>query len=235
MTRKILTSLPGLPCLRRRRRLAIAALSSAPGVISPPDPASLRAALEQHQLSLVAGTIFDDLVSEAHFPTLVALTHQICRNLSQVAAAEPIPGRPFQPPYLVIIDFGNPERARFAGRGALAPRLNDKDWQRMMEHIIALSTLAWQEYGVRAVIHPHAGGSIEFADEIERWPTISRTTSPGCVWTPDISITPGWIRSTGWIAITTAWTICTSRMSTRRFISALSMKVSTSSLPAPKG
>ena len=37
-----------------------------------------------------------------------------------------------------------------------------------MEHIIALSTLAWQEYGVRAVIHPHAGGSIEVADEIER-------------------------------------------------------------------
>ncbi len=56
----------------------------------PTDPASLRAALEQHQLSLVAGTIFDDLVSEAHFPTPVALTHQICRNLSQVAAAEPI-------------------------------------------------------------------------------------------------------------------------------------------------
>lgn len=201
----------------------------------PSDPASLRAALEQHQLSLVAGTIFDDLVSEAHFPTLVALTHQICRNLSQVAAAEPIPGRPFQPPYLVIIDFGNPERARFAGRGALAPRLNDKDWQRMMEHIIALSTLAWQEYGVRAVIHPHAGGSIEFADEIERLANDIPHDVAGCVWTPDISITPGWIRSTGWIAITTAWTICTSRMSTRRFISALSMRVLTSSLPAPKG
>jgi hypothetical protein len=29
-------------------------------------------------------------------------------------------------------------------------------------------TLAWREYGVRAVIHPHAGGCIEFADEIER-------------------------------------------------------------------
>ena len=51
----------------------------------PTDPASLRAALEQHQLSLVAGTIFDDLVSEAHFPTLVALTHQIIWSL---AAAE---------------------------------------------------------------------------------------------------------------------------------------------------
>ena len=60
-------------------------------------------------------------------------------------------------PYLVIIDFGNPERARFAGRSALAPRLNDRDWQRMMAHITALSTLAWREYGVRAVIHPRRG------------------------------------------------------------------------------
>ena len=104
----------------------------------------------------------------------------------------------------MIIDFGNPERARFAGRGALAPRLNDKDWQRMMEHIIALSTLARQEYGVRAVIHPHAGAALNSRMRSSGWPTISRTTSPGCVWTPDISITPGWIRSTGWIAITTA-------------------------------
>lgn len=134
----------------------------------PTDPTSLRAALEQHQLSLVAGTIFDDLVSEDHYPTLEALTHQICRNLSQVPTAAPIPGHPFQPPYLVIIDFGNPERARFAGRSALAPRLNDADWQQMMAHITGLSTLAWREYGVRAVIHPHAGGCIEFADEIER-------------------------------------------------------------------
>lgn len=140
---------PNLPAwatvLKEAAQAGYRSIELGPWGYLPTDPASLRAALEQHQLSLVAGTIFDDLVSEAHFPTLVALTHQICRNLSQVAAAEPIPGRPFQPPYLVIIDFGNPERARFAGRGALAPRLNDKDWQRMMEHIIALSTLAWQE------------------------------------------------------------------------------------------
>jgi inosose dehydratase len=38
-----------------------------------------------------------------------------------VPSAEKTPGNPFQPPYLVIIDFGNPQRAKYAGRGALAP------------------------------------------------------------------------------------------------------------------
>ena len=53
MTRK--PNLPAWAALWRRRRLAIAALSSAPGLSPPTDLASLRAALEQHQLSLVAG------------------------------------------------------------------------------------------------------------------------------------------------------------------------------------
>lgn len=230
---------PNLPAwatvLKEAAQAGYRSIELGPWGYLPSDPASLRAALEQHQLSLVAGTIFDDLVSEAHFPTLVALTHQICRNLSQVAAAEPIPGRPFQPPYLVIIDFGNPERARFAGRGALAPRLNDKDWQRMMEHIIALSTLAWQEYGVRAVIHPHAGGSIEFADEIERLANdIPHDVAGLCLDTGHLYYAG--MDPLDWL----------DRYYHRldylhfkdvdpRFISALSMKVSTSSLPAPKG
>ncbi len=90
---------PNLPAwatvLKEAAQAGYRSIELGPWGYLPTDPASLRAALEQHQLSLVAGTIFDDLVSEAHFPTLVVLTHQICRNLSQVAAAEPIPGRPF--------------------------------------------------------------------------------------------------------------------------------------------
>ncbi|MDQ2567616.1 TIM barrel protein, partial [Klebsiella michiganensis] len=62
---------------------------------------------------------------------------------------------------------GNPQRAKYAGRGELAPRLSPADWQRMVDHIVTISRLAWQEYGVRPVIHPHAGGCIEFADEID--------------------------------------------------------------------
>lgn len=81
----------------------------------------LSAALNKQGLSLVAGTIFDDLVSEENFANIVALTHNICRNLSQVPSAEKTPGNPYQPPYLVIIDFGNPLRAKYAGHSELAP------------------------------------------------------------------------------------------------------------------
>lgn len=38
----------------------------------------------------------------------------------------------------------------------------------MIDNIGAIADLARSRYGVRAVIHPHAGGYIEFADEIDR-------------------------------------------------------------------
>lgn len=134
----------------------------------PTDAAALSTELQRHGLSLVAGTLFDDLVSEQNFGYLLELTHNICRNLWQAPKAQPVHGGRFSPPYLVIIDFGNPQRAKFAGQSSQAARLAEADWQRMIGHIITLSEIAWQEYGVRAVVHPHAGGSIEFADEIER-------------------------------------------------------------------
>lgn len=80
----------------------------------PADAAELTRQLNAHQLSLVAGTIFDDLVSEAHFPELVTLTHNLCRTLASVPTAVKTPGA--SAPYLVIIDFGNPERAKYAGQ-----------------------------------------------------------------------------------------------------------------------
>lgn len=137
-----------------------------PWAYLPAEPAELSKQLNNFSLSLVAGTIFDDLVSEAHFPAIVELTHNICRNLSNVPTAEKVHGKNAPAPYLVIIDFGNPERAKYAGQSDKAPRLSTEEWQRMMQHITTLSDIAWREYGVRPVIHPHAGGCIEYADEL---------------------------------------------------------------------
>lgn len=131
----------------------------------PANPAALKQALESHNLSLVAGTIFDDLVSEANFENLREMAHNICATLQKVPVSHAQSAVP--PPYLVIIDFGDAERARSAGQSARARRLPEAEWQQMVSHIRALSAIA-REYNVRPVIHPHAGGFIEFGDEIDR-------------------------------------------------------------------
>ncbi|WP_288445065.1 TIM barrel protein [uncultured Pantoea sp.] len=159
---------PWQTVLREAAQAGYRSIELGPWRYLPTDAAELRQQLEAHQLSLVAGTIFDDLVSEANFPAMVELTHNICRNLSQVPCAARTHGDNRPAPYLVIIDFGNPQRAQFAGQTEKAPRLAPADWQRMMQHITQLSHIAWHDYGVRPVIHPHAGGCIEFADELEQ-------------------------------------------------------------------
>lgn len=156
---------PWSQVLREAAAAGYASIELGPWGYLPTQADALRAALQQHGLSLVAGTIFDDLVSEANFAHIVELTHNICRNLSQAPGAENAGSR-YPAPYLVIIDFGNPLRAKFAGDSRRAPRLTDVDWQRMIGHIHTISDIAWRQYGVRPVIHPHAGGCIEFADEI---------------------------------------------------------------------
>ena len=46
--------------------------------------------------------------------------------------------------------------------------LDKAAWRGMVENIRAIATLARDTYGVRATIHPHAGGYIEFADELQQ-------------------------------------------------------------------
>ncbi|WP_414148727.1 TIM barrel protein [Erwinia sp. BNK-24-b] len=152
--------------LREARQAGYHSIELGPWRYLPTDADILRQTLESHELSLVAGTLFDDLVSEANFPAMVAMTHAICANLQKVPVAVAEGAVP--PPYLVIIDFGDAERARWAGQSERAKRLDETDWQRMIGHIRELSRIARHEYGVRPVIHPHAGGFIEFGDEIDR-------------------------------------------------------------------
>ena len=39
----------------------------------------------------------------------------------------------------------------------------------MIHNIVAVAKLTWEKYQIRPVVHPHAGGYIEFADEIEKF------------------------------------------------------------------
>ena len=68
---------------------------------------------------------------------------------------------------LVLIDRPCPQRAATAGRSRDARRLDAAAWNAMVATIrgVAESAVA---LGVRAVVHPHAGGYVEFPDEIDR-------------------------------------------------------------------
>ena len=163
---------PNLPPWERVFEEAAAAgyrgLELGPYGYVPLDLGRVGAALQQRGLSLVAGTIFDDLVAPMNRDNLIRQTDEICSFVSRTPKVVPYEGQRFPTPYLTVMDWGHDERDYAAGHSDRAPRLGDAAWAGMVENIKAIGDLAWRKYGVRAVIHPHAGGYIEFEDEIRR-------------------------------------------------------------------
>ena len=132
----------------------------------PLDINQVKNELEKNDLTVIVGTIFDDLVSPENSDNLLKMTDDICSLITQLPRAPKADNQHFQTPYLTVMDYGHPERSMVAGHYDKAPRLSKEKWNGMIENITAISKLAWEKYGVRPVIHPHAGGYIEFADEI---------------------------------------------------------------------
>lgn len=133
----------------------------------PLDVDLVSAELSKNGISIVAGTIFDDLVSAGNREALLRQVDDICGIITKLPDLPREEGQRWKTPYLTVMDWGHDERDYAAGHPDRAPRLADADWTRMMEHIRAIAARA-AHWDVRAVIHPHAGGYIEFADEIDR-------------------------------------------------------------------
>jgi inosose dehydratase len=134
----------------------------------PLDVERVGAALDARGLRIVAGTIFDNLVSPANRETLLRQTDEICAFITALPKPRSHPGQRYPAPYLTVMDWGHDERDYAAGHADRAPRLDAGDWAGMVANIRAVAELARDRYGVRAVIHPHAGGYIEFKDELDR-------------------------------------------------------------------
>jgi len=114
----------------------------------PADPAVLAA----HGLRSVGTFVFEPLLDAA---ASLAATRAA---LSAIAATG---GR-----FLVVIDRPGPARAATAGRPADAPRLGAADRRTIVATVRAIAELA-AERGIRPVLHPHAGGFLEFEDEVD--------------------------------------------------------------------
>jgi inosose dehydratase len=134
----------------------------------PLDAARVGAALEARGLRIVAGTIFDDLVRPRNREKLLRQVNEICALITALPRPETHRGQRFPAPYLTVMDWGHDERDYAAGHPDRAPRLDPEAWDGMVANIRAIAELARDRHGVRAVIHPHAGGYIEFEDELDR-------------------------------------------------------------------
>jgi inosose dehydratase len=109
-----------------------------------------------HGLGVVGTFVFDDL----HRPAArAAVLDAVDAAVAAIVAA--------QGSLLVLIDRPSAARAGTAGRASAAPRLDGRAWAGLVD-VVRRAAARAAASGVRAVVHPHAGGYVEFEDEIER-------------------------------------------------------------------
>ena len=143
----------------------------------PHDAQLLAEELKKRNLFVVAGTLYDDLVSSSNRENLLNKAHMTCRTLSKIAAHFPA-----QQQYFVLIDMVKPEKQYYAGQPQKAKRLDQAAFDSLISNVRRISEITQNEYNIKSVIHHHAGGYIEFEDEIDRiLSRIDRTCTGLCV------------------------------------------------------
>jgi inosose dehydratase len=146
---------PWTTVLDEIQRSGLGALELGPVGYLPEEQHELRRALESRGLTAVGSFIFDNMHKAAQRERVLGETRRACRAIAAAGGS-----------ILVIIDRPGRRRAPTAGRSGDAPRLGSGERAAMQATLHAVADVA-TETGLQAAVHPHAGGFIEFADEIE--------------------------------------------------------------------
>lgn len=123
----------------------------------PEDPAELGDALGQRGLELIGGVVFRPFHDPAKWDDVLDGAVRTCKALKAHGAR-----------HLVMIDSISPRRAPTAGRPAEAEQMDTSEWAVFRGRIEEVARMAAGEYGLIPSIHPHAGGFMDFENEIER-------------------------------------------------------------------
>ena len=123
-----------------------------------PTDSEALAQLSKRGLSLSAGYVMEPLSDPSKLGPCVATTRAAARILSEQGAN-----------VLILIDDENPVREPVAGRPGDAPRLDDEDFDRLVQTAREVAAISMGEYGIPVGFHPHAGTYVEYADEIEKF------------------------------------------------------------------
>lgn len=122
----------------------------------PNDPAELKEALDAHQLSVLAGTVFSHL----HLPGAWDYTW---KQVTDVAALTQAMGGE----HIVVIP--EPWRDHKTGEPKEDPSLSDEQWTLLTEQTDELGRRILQEYGLHVQFHSHADTHVGYQPEIERF------------------------------------------------------------------
>lgn len=123
----------------------------------PENPDELTEAMQSRNLTLTAAVMFRKLHDPAHWDEIQDVTARTCKSLQTLGANQ-----------FVIIDAIADARAPTAGQPDAAPQMSSGDWSSMMERLTTVCKIATEEYGMTTSLHAHAGGYIEFEDDINR-------------------------------------------------------------------
>ena len=159
---------PWTRVLEEAGKAGYSAIELGPYGYLPIDAELVAAELEKNHIAIVAGTIFHDLLDPDNQQSVLKAVDDICTLITDPRLPK-LPyhdGQKFRTPYMTVMDWGHDVRDYAAGHADKAPRLSPDEWEQFMRHLRAVCERA-NEYGVRPVIHPHAGGYLEFSDEIE--------------------------------------------------------------------
>jgi inosose dehydratase len=123
----------------------------------PEDPAVLGPALAERGLSLIGGVVFQPFHDPAKWDAVLDTSRRTCMALRAHGTRR-----------IVLVDSIAPRRASTAGRPNEAERMTGGALTNFLGRLRTVAEMARNEYGLEPTIHAHAGGYIDFEDELER-------------------------------------------------------------------
>jgi inosose dehydratase len=147
---------PASQFLREVAEAGYEAIELGPYGYLPTDPGELREALDEHNLSVLAGTVFSHL----HVPGAWDYTW---KQVTDVAALTSAMGGE----HIVVIP--EPWRDHKTGEPKEEPNLSDEQWQLLTSETDELGRRILEEYGLHVQFHSHADSHVGYQPEIERF------------------------------------------------------------------
>ena len=135
----------------------------------PFDIPKLRDELSQRQLKLISAFTIVNFIDPKRFPDVYQEAIITTKVLSALNAD-----------WIVLSDtlFAVEHRSKRAGRIRPEDSLDASGWDTFASNVNAFAKMAWEEFGLKSVVHPHVGGYLETPTEID---AILERTNPELV------------------------------------------------------